>query len=432
MTDLLKKLPSNAQFEISKYLYDGKKIQAIKVYVQAVEGCDLTTAKESVESINAYLRSTNPYAFKYPESKENKGGGCGCLSVLMVFAIPLGFFLYDLSPQIRDQLIAEFEKEFLGHKPRQTTTIPITVDNNVIIEGETKNSDTVVVSKPVTVSGRLEEMPPVIANEPDYQEVSVDLSLTLAELYRQKLNNPDYVDWKNQPGLPKGYQKFIEEHRIKSKRSDIAKKLNKPVNSLIYPIPLLAKANVQLDGIITPEEWDSATSLQLLPADTKSILFLQADQDWLYLAADVPGDTTTRGYDQFRFYFHINIDPMLDNERIHVSGGSSNRLQTLGGIRQTNVRWTGEPAQNNDERWKKYTISDWRIFRLAQGASSVSPHRQYEAKINLKESGLPIGSPFPAFAIVESDPVYIDKKFKNRVYLGELGSQQQPVWFLIN
>ncbi len=432
MTDLLKKLPSKAQFEISKYLYDGKKIQAIKCYAKSVEGCDLSSAKEAVENINAFLRSTNPHAFKYPESKENKGGGCGCLSVLMVFAIPLGFFLYDMSPHMRDQLIAEFEKEFLGHKPSQTTTIPITVDNNVIIEGKTKNSEAVVISEPATVSNGLEEIPPVIANEPDYQEVSVDLSLTLADLYRQKLNNPDYVDWKNLPGLPKGYQKFIEEHRIKSKRSDIAKNLNKPVNSLIYPIPLLAKANVQLDGIITPEEWDSATSLQLLPVDSKSILFLQADQDWLYLAADVPGDTTTRGYDQFRFYFHINIDPMLDNERIHVSGGSSNRLQTLGGIRQTNVRWSGEPARNNNERWKKYTISDWRIFRLAQGASSVSPHRQYEAKINLKESGLHIGSPFPAFAVVESDPVYIDKKFQNRVYLGELGSQQQPVWFLID
>lgn len=432
MTDLLKKLPSKTQFEISKYLYDGKKIQAIKCYVQAVEGCDLARAKEAVENINAFLRSTNPHAFKYPESKENKGGGCGCLSVLMVFAIPLGFFLYDMSPHMRDQLIAEFEKEFLGHTPSQTTTIPITVDNNVIIEGETKNSETIIVSKPATISNQLEEISPVIENEPDYQEVSVDPALTLEELYRQKLNNPDYVDWKNQPGLPKGYQNYIEEQRIKSKRSEIAKNLSLPANTLAHSIAVNADTQVRIDGIIQPEEWAQAKAIKLSPLETGSTFYIQVDRDWLYLAADVPGDTTTRGYDQFRFYFHINIDPMLDNERIHVSGGSSNRLQILGGIRQTNVRWTGEPARNNDERWKKYTISDWRIFRLAQGASSVSPHRQYEAKINLKESGLHIGSPFPAFAVVESDPVYIDKKFKNRVYLGELGNQQQPVWFLID
>ncbi|MDP3589643.1 MAG: hypothetical protein Q8R54_03795, partial [Methylobacter sp.] len=135
-----------------------------------------------------------------------------------------------------------------------------------------------------------------------------------------------------------------------------------------------------------------------------------------------------KGFDQFRFYIHVDIDPAIRNERIHVD---RSQFETLGGIRQTQVLWQGEPPKNDDERWKKYPISDWRIYRMAKGASTLQQHRQFEAKLNLKESGLAIGSPLPVFVEVETDPLYVDGKFKKRLYLGGLGNQDQPVWMIM-
>ncbi len=145
--------------------------------------------------------------------------------------------------------------------------------------------------------------------------------------------------------------------------------------------------------------------------------------EWLFLAADVPADITKNGYEQFRFYFHVNIDPVIRNERIHVDRSASKKL---GGIRQTTVKWQGSSPKNKDERWKKYNISDWRIFQYAKGASTMKQYRQFEAKINLQESGLFLGSPFSAFIEIETDPLYENGKFKKRQYLGKLGKQKKP------
>ncbi len=234
--------------------------------------------------------------------------------------------------------------------------------------------------------------------------------------------------WLNKPGIPLGYQDFIEEHHIKYVRARIAKGLALPTNTKPLKIPVVTAEKITLDGAIQQQEWQQAIRIPLQPEETGSFLYLQADNDWLYLAADVPGDTTQSGFDQFRFYIHVDIDPVIRNERIHVD---RSQFETLGGIRQTQVLWQGEPPKNDDERWKKYPISDWRIYRLAKGASTLRQHRQFEAKLNLIESGLTIGSPFPVFAEVETDPLYVDGKFKERRYLGGLGSQNQPAWMIM-
>ena len=58
----------------------------------------------------------------------------------------------------------------------------------------------------------------------------------------------------------------------------------------------------------------------------------------------------------------------------------------------------------------------------------MKQYRQFEAKINLQESGLFMGSSFSAFIEIETGPLYENGKFKKRQYLGKLGEQNNPVW----
>ena len=90
----------------------------------------------------------------------------------------------------------------------------------------------------------------------------------------------------------------------------------------------------------------------------------------------------------------MDIDPVISIERIHVDRSASKKL---GGIRQTIVKWQGSSPKNKGERWKKYNILDWRIFQYVTGASTMKQHCQFEAKINLQEPGLFMGSSFPSF-----------------------------------
>ena len=249
----------------------------------------------------------------------------------------------------------------------------------------------------------------------------------LATLYRQKLANPDYVAWKNKPVLSQGYQDFPEEDHIKYARAQIAKNLVLPANTKALMIPVVPSSKITIDGDIQDQEWQQAARIPLEPKETGSILYLQADNDWLYLAVDEPGDTTEAGYDQFQFYFHVDIDPTIKNECIHVARSAA----TSGAYRETTVKWQGDPQKNEAERWKLYPISDSGIYRMAKGASTMRQHRQFEAKLNLAECGLTIGSPFPAFVKVETDPLLVDGKFKQRLYLGVLGDQNKPVWMIM-
>ncbi|MCB9852371.1 MAG: hypothetical protein H6819_04685 [Phycisphaerales bacterium] len=261
--------------------------------------------------------------------------------------------------------------------------------------------------------------------------VQIDASASehnqLAQAYEAKLANADYVSYKtNSSG--RGFQDFAEESRIKEIRSKIAAHVKAPTGTKLFHIPVVSDAPV-LDGGFSEGEWDKAARFSIGVNGADTTLYMMATSENLYLAADVPGDTTKDGFDQFRFYYHLNISPLIVNERIHVGKTS----EKLGGIRQTEVRWKGAPAANDDERWKKYAISDWSIYDHAFGASSVKQgHRRFEAVLDLSEAGLPVGTPFPARVEVESDPVRDGNgKFKSRTYLGEMGEQTAPVWFVI-
>jgi hypothetical protein len=432
MNELLKGIPSGIQYEITSLIYSGNKIGAIKRYRESAD-CDLKTAKDTIETVTAQLKTANPLAFN--ESGHKAGTGCAAVIALLVIGaiaiaqIPeaykndwgkqLNTLLQTASDKVSESEIAikapELSQRIADDSPPQSIVTP-----------------TIVAPKPGKQIDRdtlYQAIAPQVDRDPPYQPIApTNIETDLTTLYRQKLANTGYVAWLNKPGIPLGYQDFIEEHHIKYVRAKIAKNLALPANTKPLKIPVIPAVTITIDGAIQQQEWQQAIRIPLQPEETGSSLYLQADNDWLYLAADVPGDTTQSGFDQFRFYIHVDIDPAIRNERIHVDRG---QFETLGGIRQTQVLWQGEPPKNDDERWKKYPISDWRIYRMAKGASTLQQHRQFEAKLNLKESGLTIGSSFPVFAEVETDPLYVDGKFKERRYLGGLGSQNQPVWMIM-
>jgi len=427
MNERLKNIPSGIQYEIANLIYSGNKIGAIKHYRNATD-CDLKTAKDAIEALTAQLKTANPLAFN--ESQQKGGSGCAVVIVLLVIgAIAIAkipeAYKNDWGKQLNTLLQTASdtvsESEITNKAPQQSQRIADALPSQPIVAPKPgKQIDRDTLSQAIA---------PQVDRDPPYQPIAPDnIEADLTTLYRQKLANADYVAWLNKPGIPLGYQDFIEEHHIKYVCAKIAKGLALPAKTKPLKSPVVTAEKITLDGAIQQQEWQQAIRIPLQPEETGSFLYLQADNDWLYLAADVPGDTTQNGFDQFRFYIHVDIDPAIRNERIHVD---RSQFETLGGIRQTQVLWQGEPPKNDDERWKKYPISDWRIYRLAKGASTLRQHRQFEAKLNLIESGLTIGSPFPVFAEIETDPLYVDGKFKERRYLGGLGSQNQPVWMIM-
>lgn len=401
----LQNLPLSAQSEIISLLRQGRKIEAIKVY-RIHAGCGLKEAKDAIDQI-----SISPDLEKPTSIKTQSNLAVSPLSVSQTNTLVNIFSGFLLGVLLTSVVFYTYPFN-CSEKPSNSTVLSNPPKNKSITKPEPHSSIS------VSSDDNNEIYDPIIP-----EGTSIDLNI----LYQQKLANPDYIHWKNNPGLPQGYQYFKEEAYIKHARALIAQNLMPPADVVPMRIPVFNRLQVNIDGIIQQGEWLEAQRVYLEPTEYETSLYLQADNEWLYLAADVPNDTTKQGFDQLRFYFHVDIDPVIKNERIHVSTYRG----TLNAIRQTTVKWQGSPPENNDQRWKKYPINDWRIFRLAKGASKVESHRQFEAKINLKEAGLFIGTAFPAFAEVESDPIYIDGKFNKRVYLGLLGSQEKPAWFIM-
>ena len=249
------------------------------------------------------------------------------------------------------------------------------------------------------------------------------------QAYAAKLENPDYQAAKSSSGGSKRFQDFSEEFEIKRLRSELAKELVAPAGTTLTTVPQLQRRRPAIDGFFSPNEWKDAIALSIGTGGNDTTIFLVADDERLYIACDAPGDTTEQGFDQFRFYVHLDITPSLVNERVHVG----RRSGPLGGIRQTRVRWQGSPPAGENERWKTFDISDWHIYKHAQGASAIDGHRRFEAVLDIAEVGLHRGVPFPAWADVETDPERDDAgKFMGRRYLGQLGAQTAPVWFQID
>jgi len=258
---------------------------------------------------------------------------------------------------------------------------------------------------------------------------SIDTSVgehdLFAEAYAAKMANDAWVRMKMRSGHP--YQDFPEERQIKEARAAIARTMKTPAGVKPVRIPRVSSAP-SIDGMVNPNEWSNAARIPIGVNGNDTTMFAMCDGGKLYLAVDAPGDTTATGYDQFRFYFHLDITPQLVNERVHLG----KRGGKLGGIRQTTVRWPGEEGSSKSERWKKFPISDWTIFQNAVGATTADSYRMYEMALDINECGLPLGTPFPVRAEIEADPRKdANGKFKGRTYVGRLGAQTAPVWFVI-
>ena len=87
----------------------------------------------------------------------------------------------------------------------------------------------------------------------------------------------------------------------------------------------------------------------------------------------------------------LNIIPELVNERVHVGKHGS-----IIALCATIILWMGEPEVNDNERWKRFPIIDWKIYKLHDGAKANHQYRQYEFLLDLEEIGFQPGIIFPA------------------------------------
>lgn len=200
-------------------------------------------------------------------------------------------------------------------------------------------------------------------------------------------------------------------------RSRLAAVRTAPQGVLVHAIPRTGKAPL-LDGGIGSEEWRGALRIALGPRSIGSTVLLMSDGTRLYLAADVPSDTTKIGYDQFRVWFHLDLSPWLESERVFLDRGG----------RTLSMRTVRVP--DADKRPRSRT--DWRIFERARGATRVAGHRTYELELDLEEAGIRPGVPFPARLEIEGDPILNGAgKFRQRRSLGEAGSFDAPLWLRV-
>ncbi len=281
------------------------------------------------------------------------------------------------------------------------------------------NRFSTIVFRKQSLDGKSGENP-VLAENPDR------LHDLLLRVFHAKFESSEYIDWRNLPGIPKGIQKFPAEAEIKAMRAVLAKGVCPPNGTRVIVIPLIKTVKFTIDGQIDEPAWESlAAKIMIDKEGARTLLYLISDGSELFMACNAIDELTETGFDQFRFFFHLDTSPLIENERIHVG-----RNEAVG-LRQTHIKWRKAPPANENERWKMYHMSDWNIYQLASGTSSFSGNRKYEAVINLSECGLHLEIPFSAFIEVESDPIYEAGNFKSRVHIGELGSQRNPVWFII-
>ena len=92
MNPMTPNLPEGPLGEITRALYAGHKIEAIKVYREAT-GAQLVDAKNAVERFEAELRAATPDKFKAPPA----GKGCATtITVTSSVLIVLGFAIFLL------------------------------------------------------------------------------------------------------------------------------------------------------------------------------------------------------------------------------------------------------------------------------------------------------------------------------------------------
>jgi hypothetical protein len=249
----------------------------------------------------------------------------------------------------------------------------------------------------------------------------------LGEAISLKFQNPTYAAALATRGkLPPPTYGMAEEGAVRSIRDRLARLRRAPAGMRVETIPR-AGAAPTVDGIANPREWGGALRIALQPAERGAWVLLLAHGGALYLAAHAPGDKTADGFDQFRFWYHLELSPFMENERVFVAGKSW--LVALRGVRLPRGGAAfSETAAVNTLAQK----TDWGIFERLRGASAMAGYRQFEMAVDLAESGLGFGAPFPAFFEIEGDPVYDPAgKFKARFNEGQAGSAVQPIWLQI-
>lgn len=228
----------------------------------------------------------------------------------------------------------------------------------------------------------------------------------IAKLGRDRARNA-----RRTPSGPAG-----DEELFKDVRSRLTAAVIAPAGAEVLAIPV-ARAPV-IDGRLAPGEWDGALVLDL---GQGTRLFLRADARRLYLACDVPADTTADGFDQLRVSLHAGLGGYAFHERIHVDRGASDHLQSWRWARLASGERTGPD------------LSESGIYRRGHGASSLDGHREFEASIDFEESGIHAGVPFALYAEVETDPARdAAGRFVRRVHAGRIGSQTRPVWVVVS
>jgi hypothetical protein len=207
------------------------------------------------------------------------------------------------------------------------------------------------------------------------------------------------------------------EQWTKAARNRLTAARTLPEGQVALAVPPLATAPA-IDGVIDEREWQGALRLDMLPVAFGSRVWLASHGRKLYLAADVPADTTAEGFDQFRFWFHLALSPWLENERAFVD-----RSGYVSAMRAARFPWGNNPPRSRTDR---------NIYEDTAGASSINGHRRFEMSLDLAESGIVPGVPFPAWLEIEGDPLRdANGKFKARTNLGNAGSYGVPLWFRV-
>ncbi len=237
-------------------------------------------------------------------------------------------------------------------------------------------------------------------------------------VFAAKLANPAYAKRQRLSFGQQPYQAFDEEALLKQVRSQIAASVVPPPGAPVISVPILSGRAPVIDGRLGAGEWRGAVRTDLGKGTT---LYAMSDGRQLYMAADVPSDTTEDGFDQLRVSYHLDLAGVIANERVHVSRSptdafASYRLSHL-------PRPGGQPP---------LALSESHIYRDGRGASTMIGHRQFELALDLEETGLHLGVPFAAYVEVETDPLTDwGGRFLARAYAGRLGSQTAPVWLVI-
>ena len=248
----------------------------------------------------------------------------------------------------------------------------------------------------------------------------------LAQMIGYKFHDPAYAAALKARGkIPSSFH-MAEEQWIRQARSEISKLRRAPPGARVLAIPR-AKLAPSLDGRIYTEEWAGALRIPLEPAAGGATVLLLAQGGQLYLAAHAPKDNTEAGFDQFRFWFHIDLSPYLRSERIFLAGAG-----WFAQIREVALPPEREPITESPDPRKLAVKSDWNVFERTRGVSRVNGYRQYELAVDMNETGLFAGVPFPAFFEIEGDPVLdAGRKFKARTILGTGGSAAAPIWLQV-